>query len=62
MPKEYKLTEDDKEFLCKLPITNEQLVELFKYMNEYKDDHVNKTKEIEETEETEETKEINKIN
>lgn len=38
MPEVYKLTDEDKEFLLKLPITNEQLEELFKYMNEYKDD------------------------
>ena len=38
MPEIYKLTDEEKEFLLKLPITNEQLEELFIYMNEYEHD------------------------
>jgi len=47
MPEVYKLTEDDKEFLSKLPITNEQLIELFKFMNEHEGEHVDEKEKTE---------------
>lgn len=62
MSKVYKLTDDDKEFLSKLPITNEQLVELFKFMNEYEGEYVYKGEHVYKSEDDDEKEETEKLN